>query len=268
MANHSFQVFIDESGDEGFVFHPDGRGSSRWLILSAVVVRKENSLRIVRLMEAVRKTLGREPKTALHFCKLNHAQRIPYLRAISAEPLRTVSVLVCKPAIHEPEKFQREKHRLYRYATRLLLERVSWLCRDHRKQDIGDGRAEIIFSNRSQMSYDDLREYVALLRENADPSKVTIDWSVVDPMEIRAVEHSQLAGLQVADAVASSLYQAVNPNQFGDIEVRYASLLTRNFYRYRSGALTGYGLKFWPEDLSNLKRENPHLAGLAELLGD
>ncbi len=268
MPAHSFQVFVDESGDEGFVFHPAGRGSSRWLILSAVVIRKEKSLRIVRLMEEVRKILGREVKAALHFCKLNHAQRIPYLRAISSEPLRTVSVLVCKPAIEEPEKFQREKHRLYRYATRLLLERVSWLCRDHRKPDVGDGRAEIIFSNRSQMSYDDLRAYVALLRDHADPSKVSIDWSVVDPQEIRAVEHSQLAGLQVADAVASSLYQAVNPNQFGDVEVRYASLLAPSFYRYKSGALTGYGLKFWPTDFFNLKKENPHLAGLAELLGD
>jgi len=34
-------------------------------------------------------------------------------------------VLVYKPLIAEPEKFQNSKYRLYRYATRLLLERVS-----------------------------------------------------------------------------------------------------------------------------------------------
>jgi hypothetical protein len=27
--NPSFMVYIDESGDEGFVFNPDGSGSSR-----------------------------------------------------------------------------------------------------------------------------------------------------------------------------------------------------------------------------------------------
>lgn len=40
----SFTVYIDESGDEGFVFHPDERGSSRWLVLSAAVFRKSNEI--------------------------------------------------------------------------------------------------------------------------------------------------------------------------------------------------------------------------------
>jgi hypothetical protein len=33
----SFVVYIDESGDEGFVFKPDGSGSSRWFVLGAAV---------------------------------------------------------------------------------------------------------------------------------------------------------------------------------------------------------------------------------------
>lgn len=265
MTRHGFRVYIDESGDEGFVFHPDGRGSSRWLVLSAVVIPKEDDLRIVRLVESVRQTLGCQPNRALHFCKLSHAQRLPYLRAIAAEPLRTVSVLIYKPGIEAPEKFQTEKHRLYRYASRLLLERVSWFCRDQRKKE-AQPSAEILFSNRSQMSYDSLRAYVSHLRDKSDAAKVSIDWTVVDPQHIRAVEHSQLAGLQVADAVASSLYQAVNPNQFGDVEVRYAVVLLPSFYRYKNGVAVGYGLKFWPRDFGSLKSENPHLAGLEELL--
>ncbi|WP_207787910.1 DUF3800 domain-containing protein [Candidatus Thiosymbion oneisti] len=38
----SFVVYLDESGDEGFVFSDDGSGSSRWLVLSAAVIRKAN----------------------------------------------------------------------------------------------------------------------------------------------------------------------------------------------------------------------------------
>ena len=79
-------------------------------------------------------------------------------------PERTISVLIHKPSIKEPEKFQSEKFPLYRYATRYLLERVSWFCRDQRIEGEGDCRADLIFSNRSIMSYEDLRSYLRLLK--------------------------------------------------------------------------------------------------------
>ena len=160
----SFTVYIDESGDEGFVFLPNEQGSSRWLVLSAVVFRKENDLDAVRLLRQVRELLGKQNRQALHFRNLKHEHRVPYARAIGEARLRTVSVFIHKPSIKEPEKFQSEKFRLYRYATRLLLERVSWLCRDYHKQEEGDGTAEITFSNRSIMSYDELRSYLKHLR--------------------------------------------------------------------------------------------------------
>lgn len=263
MSGPSFRVYIDESGEEGFVFRPDGAGSSRWLILSAVVTRRENDLQVVRLMERVRQTLGRPPRQALHFCKLNHAQRVVWAREIAQTPLRTVSVLIHKPSIREPERFQSQKHLLYRYASRHLLERVSWLCRDHHKQDTGNGQAEVIFSNRSQMSYDELRGYLRKLKEDTGDFGVTIDWSVLNPDAIRAVEHSQLAGLQVADAVASSLFAALNPNPYGDTEDKYARHLLPTAYRHK-GVLLGYGLKFWPGDFELLKKENPQLLTFAE----
>ncbi len=263
MSKLSFRVYVDESGDEGFVFRPDGKGSSRWLVLSAAVTRTENDLVVVELMRKVRGILDRRPKDALHFVKLSHAQRIPWMREIGQSALRTVSVLVHKPTIDEPEKFQSQKHLLYRYASRMLLERVSWLCRDHRKEGEGHGLAEVIFSNRAQMSYDELRDYVRTLKSESDRMAVTIDWSVIDPDLIRPVEHSQLAGLQVADAVASSLFAAANPNNYGDTEDRYARLIFPTLYRHKGIAL-GYGLKFWPGDFESLKAQNPHLAGFAE----
>lgn len=44
MSRFAYRVYVDESGDEGFVFKPDGSGSLRWLVLSALVVREENNL--------------------------------------------------------------------------------------------------------------------------------------------------------------------------------------------------------------------------------
>ncbi|MEY4201986.1 MAG: Ralstonia phage RsoM1USA, partial [Verrucomicrobiota bacterium] len=135
----SFIAYVDESGDEGFVFNADGSGSSRWFVLSAAVIRQSNDLQMVRCLEEVRGVLQKPPKTPLHFVDLKHEQRVPYIRRVGAMPIRTVSVLVYKPLISEPEKFQNTKYLLYRYATRLLVERVSWLCRDHRKTGEGDG---------------------------------------------------------------------------------------------------------------------------------
>jgi hypothetical protein len=79
---------------------------------------------------------------------------------------------------------------------------MSKLYRVHRKQDAGNGQAEAI-----------------------------------NPEAIRAVAHSQLASLQVADAVAFSL-------------------LLPACYRHK-GTLLGYGLKFWPGDFATLKRKTP-----------
>ena len=59
----SFVVYIDESGDEGFVFNGDGSGSSRWLVLSAAVIRKANDLRMVSCLKEVREVLGKPPKS-------------------------------------------------------------------------------------------------------------------------------------------------------------------------------------------------------------
>ena len=256
--NPSFVAYIDESGDEGFVFHPDGGGSSRWFVLSAAIIRQTNDLQMVSCLKEVRDVLNKAPKNPLHFVDLKHEQRVPYVRRVGALPIRTVSVLIYKPQITEPEKFQNTKYLLYRYATRLLLERVSWLCRDERRDGEGDGFAEIIFSNRSNMSYEEIRDYLRLLinQTETDPHKVQIDSTVIDPNRIRAVEHSKLAGLQVADAIASGFHFALKVNRYGETEASYLPHLQKSIYRHKGTAL-GYGVKLWPEDLTTIQNNAP-----------
>lgn len=262
----SFIAYVDESGDEGFVFNRDGAGSSRWFVLSAAVIRQTNDLQMVSCLKEVRRVLKKEPKTPLHFVDLKHEQRVPYIRRVGELPIRTVSVLVYKPLIAEPEKFQNTKYLLYRYATRLLLERISWLVRDQRRLGEGDGFAEVIFSNRSNMSYDDIRSYLRLLlsQSEANPSQVQLDATVIDPERISAVEHSKLAGLQVADAVASGFHFAVKVNRYGETEMGYLSHLKKTIYRHK-GAVLGYGLKLWPEDFSTVKAKAPEAVNLEGL---
>ncbi|MDO8318514.1 DUF3800 domain-containing protein [Rhodoferax sp.] len=87
----SFTAYIDESGNEGFVFLPGEKGSSRWLVLSAVVFRKTKDLEAVRVMREVRTLLGNDPKKALHFREMKHGHRVPYVRALATAPMCTVS---------------------------------------------------------------------------------------------------------------------------------------------------------------------------------
>jgi hypothetical protein len=53
----SFIAYVDESGDEGFVFNPDGSGSSRWFVLSAAVIRQTNDLQMVSCLKGKRDVL-------------------------------------------------------------------------------------------------------------------------------------------------------------------------------------------------------------------
>jgi len=262
----SFIAYVDESGDEGFVYNADGSGSSRWFVLSAAVIRRTNDLEMVRCLKEVRTVLQKAPKTPLHFVDLKHEQRVPYIRRVGELPLRTVSVLIYKPLIREPEKFQNTKYLLYRYATRLLLERVSWLCREQRRTGEGDGFCEVIFSNRSNMSYDEIRDYLRLLlqQSEANPQEVQIDRTVIVPERIRAVEHSKLAGLQVADAVASGLHFALKVNRYGETETGYLPHLKKTLYRHKGEAM-GYGLKVWPEDFATVKSKAPEASNLGGL---
>jgi hypothetical protein len=262
----SFITYIDESGDEGFVFKPDGGGSSRWFVISAAVIRQADDLQLVSCLKEVRAVLKKPSKTPLHFVDLKHEQRIPYIRRVGDLPIRTVSVAVYKPLIAEPEKFQNEKYLLYRYATRLLLERVSWLCRDHHRANEGNGFTDIIFSNRSNMSYDEIKDYLRLILKQAEnnPQQVQISRTIIDPDRIQSVEHSKLAGLQVADAVASGIHFALKVNRYGETEPAYLSHLKKTIYRHREVSL-GYGIKVWPEDLEAVKKEAPEAKNLEGL---
>jgi len=244
----TFVVYVDESGDEGFSF---GKGSPEWFVLSAAVTRKATDLETAKLVDRVRSLLGKPEKKPLHFRDLKHEQRLPYVDAIAKADLRAVSVLVHKPSLVEREIFQ-EHYGLYFHAVRYLLERVSWYCRDHKMpHHLGDGTAEIVFSNRSGMSYEEMREHFANLQARTGPTDIRVDWSVVVPEQLSAYAPGRRMGLQIADAIASSFFYAVQRSRHGFTEDRYARMLKPVVY-HRQGQHLGYGLKFWPREVQEL----------------
>ena len=247
----SFVAYIDESGDEGFRFE---QGSSEWFVLSAVITRKSSDIETVRLVDDVRVLLGRDERKPLHFRDMKHEQRVPYVNAIAGANLRVINVLAHKPSLLEPEKFQ-ERYRLYFYSVRYLLERISWFCRDNRNpNDSGDGCADIIFSNRSGMSYKELSDYLHHLKENTSYFGVNVDWNVIMPDRITSYSPGRKMGLQIADAVAGSFFYGVQKSRYGFTENRYARLLKPIVYHHE-GQYRGYGIKIWPREVENLVGE-------------
>ncbi len=110
------------------------------------------------------------------------------------------------------------------------------------------------------MSYDQIRDYIDKLSSNSDSR---IDTSVVRSNQVSSRSHDQLAGLQVADALASSIFYAVNLDEYRNNETCYAEAFLSRFYRHQD-KIWQYGLKDWPVAISTLTKACPHLAAVAD----
>ncbi len=79
--------------------------------------------------------------------------------------------------------------------------------------------------------------------------ETSIDWSAIRCDQINAFTAGRRMGLQIADAVASGFFKAVEPSQYGHTEDRYARMLRPIVYN-RERCFQGYGLKFWPREVA------------------
>jgi hypothetical protein len=251
----SFRCYIDESGDEGFHF---SQGSSTWFVLVGLIVPTHHDLEVANIVDTHRRKYNLHPKKALHWRDTPHSQRITLVQDIAKSPARIVAVCVLKTGLLEPEKFA-EKFRLYFYAVRYLLERVSWFARDYsRRIPEGDKTTQLIFSNRSGMPYDELRDYLSLLKQRLQSGHdVRIDFDFLRKPE--AYSPGKYRGLQLADACASGLLNGLQAHRrLGTVQPAYANILRPIFYRH-AGRTLGYGFKLVPREAVEATRKDPLL---------
>jgi hypothetical protein len=262
----SFAVRIDEHGDDGFKFPEYGtKGSSLWLSLSAAVFKVADESEQVKCIDRVNKKLGRRPEKTLHFRDLTHEQKIVCSQEVARANFASVNVSVYKPNLTEQQTFS-QRGLLYNYASKLLLERVSWLCWtrycDRARPISGDGSASVVFSQRRTFDPEKFSEYLRRLVGNEDSM---INWKVIDPRDISDAPHGDLRGLQVADVLASSLGAALTPHPTSQIpEHRYLKALWGRVYRHK-GQVHTFGLKFYPSTMTESGSAIPD--GVLELLG-
>ena len=94
------------------------------------------------------------------------------------------------------------------------------------------------------MSYEHFRDYLTTLRSTFDKD-IRINWPVIDIDAVRAADHSTMAGLQIADVMASAVTGGLEPDHYGNCELRYARILKPKLY-CRNNNYLSYGVKLVP----------------------
>jgi hypothetical protein len=243
----TFEVCIDEAGDDGL----DCK-CGEWMIISAFVSLRHHYGIDTKIIREIKSEIGWKEKKPLHFRDLpDRGKRLLVQRiADNGRRLRAISVLVHKASLDPGESaFYHEKHKLYFYLVRFLLERVSWMCRDSdsiKNRKIGDGTARIVFSAREDLSYDQLAAYFARLQE----MQTSIHWSVIKPTQFKVLKNGKHPGLQFADCIASAMYCCEHHCERKKT-ADWAKVLRAAAYQHQ-GKYLGYGIKIFPPKAEKL----------------
>ncbi len=224
-----YVAYIDESGDEGI------KRGTEWLILTAVIVEKDDDLRTSTAIVDIKNALQIPHNKPFHWklIRNKHASKKRLvIDRIARENFHYINIIVNTTDL---EDVNATSKLLYNYFCRFLIERITWFVDDNR------GTVEIVFSNRSNTSWVKLEEYIAGLCASG---QCQIRNNVITQTEV--FETTQRKMLQFADACASSLGEALNEDVYGYIDERYILKLSDKLYR-RKGKLFSYGLKIFPD---------------------
>jgi hypothetical protein len=237
-----FNCYIDESGDEGL-----GSKSSPWFVLSAVIVRASDERELMNYEnEAIQKVWidnGHNPIKRIHWRERTHSQRMGIAKILAEKPYTQTLVGVWKEKLtRTKENGLRNRSMFYAYACKLILERISWYV------DNNNGHANIIFSHWGSLQKQELQNYICGYMK-------TIDCQirpVFDVSRIEVVPMNELVMLRFADNCASAFGNALNPDEYGQLNYVCASMLKNNLYKYkaRKGKVWGYGVKIFPAEAS------------------
>jgi hypothetical protein len=254
---YQFVAYIDEAGDPGLkrVRPIDENGASEWLVLGAVVVRAGHKSEMIDWVREMRSNLGVKQRPDLHYRKLSPTRKLSLCNQIAAKNLRAFAILSNKKNMRRYYNPNAEKRGgqqwFYNFCNRLLLERITDYClRRSIKEKGTPGKVKIIFSERGGLRYSQTQAYIELLRTQSRAKtlylkKRDIKWEVLDYRLLEARPHDTVAGLQLADVVASAFYQAVDFLGPGTWDTRFAEALEPRIAREGS-IVRDYGVALQP----------------------
>ena len=273
---YDYIAYIDEAGDPGLrrVKPLDENGSSEWLIVAGVLVRKENEAQAKSWNSQFIRVCGSKQTRHLHFRKLPPEKQVLACRMLGSLPVRAFVVASNKKNMKGHQNIFADRvstslvgkvnrtNWYYYWLTRVLLEKMTDYVYRHSMTKLKrPGQLKIEFSERGGLRYDEIELYYRVLREHdrAGTQHVKYDalnWDVMNGQLIEAHPQNSRAGLVLPDIVASSFFVACDKYDRGSPpDPTSAFLLDPRMARRRElpGALpNGYGVKLMP----SLKRAN------------
>jgi uncharacterized protein YfkK (UPF0435 family) len=226
-----YNVYIDESGDEGI------KKGSQWFILSAVLVKNTDDLDLSRIIDDIKQKLKISNNKMLHWKEIRN-KNVSYKRYIidtlSKGDFKLINIAMNTYDIKE-SKLQGKL--IYHYTCRYIIERVCWAMRDFQST------ANIIFSNKGSISYDDLEKYISSLRLQ--------NFNCINSFEVKPAWQKKM--LQFVDCCGGALQEALEKDKFGYTDDRFIMTLKDKLYRH-SNKLFSYGIKLFPSEISYIEK--------------
>lgn len=216
-----FNAYIDESGDEGI-----NRGS-KYFILTAVIVAKENDLIISKLVDKIKNDLELDIKTQLHWNKIKgFPNKEMIMKTINGADLSIINIIIDTSKIKFINSID-----MYNYFSGYLYERICWYVSSL------NGMVNINISGRGNLKKENLINFI----NSKNNTKFKINNNIIKQIKIYPNYQKKL--LQLADCCCSSLGQALKYHDNNTL--KYISYLKTKFYSYK-GKYLGYGLKYVP----------------------
>ena len=223
MKNKEYNVYIDESGDEGI------NKGSKYFILTAIIVEKEKDLTVSKSVDDIKTNLEMNIKSQLHWKLINgYPNKKMIMETIKNLDIKIINIIVDTKCIK-----MISSNNIYNFFSGYLYERICWYMNEN------NGVAKINISSRGNLSKKALSDYL----NSNNHKKFEIDNSKIKSIKIIPNERKKL--LQLADCCCSALFQALKYNN--EIHFNYIKQIKNKLYR-KGKNLISYGLKLVPSD--------------------
>lgn len=255
--DYGYIAYIDEAGDPGLtrVRPLDENGASEWLVLNAVVMKASREERVVEWVDKIRTDIGVTQRRHLHYRDLSPTRKLAVATSMSSLPIRAFAICSNKKNMRgysNPRAAKMPSQQwFYNWCVRLLLERVTAFCEDRTVLDHGKrAMIKIEFSRRGGHHYSQTRAYHYYLGFQQEGDKIFLQKRepVTKMLSTDLMEdhpHYSRAGLQLADAVASAFYQAIDCLGPGKWELAPAKALS-DVMAKENGTTKDFGVALFP----------------------
>lgn len=266
-----FVAYIDESGDPSLkrVRPIDETGSTEWMVVSAVVVSRDQDANAKGWVSDICRSIGAENDQVIHFKDLKPDQKLIAASGLGSLPVRIFTVASNKKNMRRYRNERAEKVHsrqwFYNWLVRILIERVTdWCWRRVERRKLSRRHVKFMFSQSGGHQYSQTAAYHELLRYQSQGNIHLKKWvprrEVMSMHLIEAHPHYKYAGLQLADIAASSFYQAVDNLDTGPCNSAYAKALMPRVARNITEEHRDYGLVLqptppWKADITSDQRE-------------